>query len=343
MRANSNQLRATWWLACLLALCLVGACSKDATVPPAKDPANTPAPEEAPEGMVWIPSGSFLRGNTEGFEDERPVRELQLDGFWLDTHEVTNAEFKAFVDATGYQTIAERTPTPEDLPGVPPEDLVPGSLVFHTVDDVRQNEVQDRWAFVPGANWRQPEGPGSTIAGRMDHPVVQVAWDDAVAYAKWAKKRLPTEAEWEYAARGGLDGKVYPWGDGWAKQQQLDMNIWQGQWPLENTKEDGFLRTSPVGTYGANGYGLFDVAGNVWEWCDDWYDPDFYRAAAAKNPKGPSQPVFVPPGGYQRVMRGGSFLCTDQYCSGYRVSARMKSSPDTGLCHTGFRCAKSLN
>ncbi|MEX1025125.1 MAG: formylglycine-generating enzyme family protein [Planctomycetota bacterium] len=291
--------------------------------------------------MTWIPAGSFRMGNDAGFPDEAPAHEVALDGFWMDTHEVTNAQFAAFVAATGYRTIAERVPTPEDLPGVAPEDLVPGALVFHTVVDPERAGVQERWSFVPGACWRAPEGPGSSIDDRLNHPVVQVAWDDAVAYAAWAEKRLPTEAEWEYAARGGLAEKLYPWGDGWDRASQLGMNIWQGLFPVENTRADGFVRTAPVGRYAPNGYGLHDVAGNVWEWCSDWYDPAYYSASPRDNPPGPARPAFVEPGGYQRVMRGGSFLCTDQYCSGYRVSARMKSSPDTGLCHTGLRCVRS--
>lgn len=300
---------------------------------------STAAPEPPP-GMVRIPAGRFTRGNADGFPDEAPARELEIADFWMDAHEVTNADFKLFVDATHYQTIAERVPTPEDLPGVPLEGLVPGALVFHTVDDVHQDSVQERWSFVPGANWRHPEGPASSIAERLNHPVVQVAWDDAVAYATWANKRLPTEAEWEYAARGGLARGLYPWGDAWDEPHQLAMNIWQGLFPVENTKRDGFLRTAPSGTYSPNAYGLYDVSGNVWEWCSDWYDPTYYADAPSTNPPGPDRPYYIEPGGYQRVMRGGSFLCTDQYCSGYRVSARMKSSPDTGLCHTGFRCVR---
>lgn len=299
---------------------------------------NDTTPPTRTAGMAWIPPGAYEMGATDGASDERPTRMVRVSGFWLDIHEVTNQEFTRFVEATGYQTIAEQAPDPEKFPGVDPTKLVPGSLVF--VGGVSNRSSIELWDYVPGASWRRPEGPGSAIGDRMDHPVVHIAWEDAAEYARWAGKRLPTEAEWERAARGGLSGKRYPWGND--EDVARRANIWQGVFPRENRGEDGFLTTAPVGSFAPNAFGLFDLSGNVWEWCADWYRPDTYAAQADRDPSGPRS-SFDPerPGEPLRVQRGGSFLCADNYCTGYRVSARMKNTPDTSTNHCGFRCAKS--
>jgi sulfatase modifying factor 1 len=332
---------------------------------------NAPPPTPAPtavmsdsgnatwtNGMKWIPPGTFYMGSDEGQPDEKPIHQVELSGFWLDRTEVSNEEFARFVNATKYVTIAERKPDSKDFPGVPAENLVPGSIVFEapTLAEVNHDRAQEGlepvnevplenhmiwWRYVPGASWRHPQGPRSDLTGLEKHPVVHVAWDDAMAYCRWANKRLPTEAEWEYAARGGLDRQPYIWGSEQKPGGKWQANIWQGRFPTENTVEDGFKGTAPVGSFPANGYGLFDMSGNVWEWCADWYLPDYYANSPSKNPRGPDR-SFDPnePGVMKRVQRGGSYLCSDLYCLGYRPAARMKSSPDTGLSHTGFRCAK---
>jgi formylglycine-generating enzyme required for sulfatase activity len=307
--------------------------------------------------MVWIAGGEFTMGSDDpmAWPDEGPPHRVRVAGFFLDAHEVTNAQFAEFVNATGYVTTAEKAPDVEAIlaqvpPGTPPppkELLVPGSLVFTPPDSVVPlDDVGRWWAWTPGASWRQPEGPGSSIGDRPDHPVVHVSWDDASAYARWAGKRLPTEAEWEFAARGGLDGRPYTWGDEPPDSGPPRANLWQGVFPSRNDALDGFVRTAPVKSFPPNGYGLHDMAGNVWEWCADWYRRDLYRTRAGAevtdNPTGPdrsddpTQP-FSP----QRVQRGGSFLCHDAYCSRYRPSARHGNSPDTGMSHVGFRCAVS--
>lgn len=293
-------------------------------------------------GMVWIPAGTFWMGDDNANPDEKPVHQVSLKGFWMDKTEVTNEQFKKFVDATGYVTVAEQKPDPKDFPGVPEENLVPGSVVFTPPDQpVGLDNHFVWWTYVPGANWKHPEGPGSDLTGRERHPVVHVAYEDAEAYAKWAGKQLPTEAEWEYAARGGLHKQPYIWGQEPPGQKRWQLNIWQGRFPTENSKVDGFYGTAPVGTFESNQFGLFDMAGNVWEWCSDWYRPDYYKESPTFNPQGP-ETSFDPnePGAKKRVIRGGSYLCSDLYCTGYRPSARMKTAVDTGLSHTGFRCVK---
>lgn len=315
------------------------------------------ASPSGPEGMVWIPGGEFSMGSTDPLarRDEQPVHRVKVDGFWMDETEVTNAQFRKFVEATGYVTTAERKPTMEEImaqlpPGTPPppeEVLVAGALVFvmPSAPTPTQNPAA-WWQWTPGANWRHPEGPGSTIEGKDNYPVVQVSWDDAQAYAAWAGKRLPTEAEWEFASRGGLVGQPFVWGEDPPADDKPLANIWHGDFPHENTELDGFRYAAPVKQFPPNGYGLYDMAGNVWEWCADWYRPDTYERQAkndpALNPKGPAD-SFDPnePTVPKRVQRGGSFLCHVSYCASYRPAARMKCSPDTGLMHSGFRCVKS--
>lgn len=294
-------------------------------------------------GMVWIPSGSFYMGTTNGNPDEMPQHLVTLQGFWMDKYEVTNEQFEKFTKATGYITVAERKPDPKDFPGADPEALVPGSVVFAPPPgEVPLDNHLVWWQYRPGADWRHPNGPESNIVGKEKYPVVHVCWEDAMAYCKWAGKRLPTEAEWEYAARGGLDRQPYTWGDE-AGGMERKANIWQGKFPNQNTKADGYAELAPVGSFTPNGYGLYDMAGNVWEWCSDWYRPDYYANSPPFNPQGPPE-SFDPaePGITKKVIRGGSYLCSDVYCSGYRPSARMKSSPDTGLSHTGFRCVSAM-
>ena len=318
-----------------------------------------PAPGPAPAGMVWIPGGEFSMGaadpanredavGMQATRDSRPVHRVSVDGFWIDRTEVTNDQFAAFVKATGYVTAAERTPRAEDFPGAPPDLLVAGSVVFsppaHAVpldNDLRW------WAYEKGANWRHPFGAGSTIEEKGSYPVVHVTYADAEAYAKWASKRLPTEAEWEFAARGGLSGKRYPWGDEFTPGARLVANSHQGHFPDHDAGSDGFAGIAPVGVFPPNGYGLFDVGGNVWEGVSDWYRPDYYTELAvanqvARNPRGPVA-AHDPdePGVAKRVHRGGSFLCTDQYCSRYMVGTRSKGEVGTATNHLGFRCVRS--
>lgn len=318
-------------------------------------PGGDPPPGPVPEGMVWIPGGTFQMGSTGpmAHPDEGPVHEVRVSGFFIDRNEVTNDDYAKFVEATGYRTIAERPIDWEELrsqlpPGTPkPADevLQPGSLVF--VQPGRPVAIADYgqwWRWTQGASWRHPEGPGSSIVDRGDHPVVQIAWPDAVAYAEWAGKRLPTEAEWEFAARGGLEGASFVWGEEPPDGETSRANIWQGTFPNLNTKLDGYQGTAPVGSYPANGHGLNDMAGNVWEWCTDWYRPDTYRAAGEElqvDPKGPERSFdprepFVP----KHVTRGGSFLCHESYCLRYRPSARIGTAADSGMSHLGFRCVE---
>ncbi len=317
-------------------------------------------PDASPPGMVWIPGGEFTMGGDDPLArpDERPRHRVRVDGFWMDFAEVTNARFAEFVRATGYKTVAERPVDWEELkkqvaPGTPkpPEEMLrPGSLVFTPPGEaVDTRDYFEWWTWTTGADWRHPEGPKSNIEGKGDHPVVHVAFEDAQAYCKWAGKRLPTEAEWEFAARGGLDGKVNVWGDEPVDPQRC--NIWQGHFADKNTAEDGFARAAPVKSYPPNGYGLYDMAGNVWEWTSDLYRPDTYarrvleigKDGVAINPTGPKASLDPrnPHAPESRVHRGGSFLCNDSYCASYRPSARMACSPDSGLQHLGFRCTMS--
>jgi formylglycine-generating enzyme len=312
---------------------------------------------KAPPAMVWIPGGTFLMGTNEkaSFPNERPAHYVQVQSFWMDEHDVTNTEFSRFVELTGYVTTAEHKVVWEDLkkelaPGTPKpddSDLAPGALVFTpTSGPVPLNDLSVWWRWVHGADWRHPEGPASSIQGRENHPVVQVSWNDAVAYAQWADKRLPTEAEWEFAARGGLASKRYVWGDDFKPGGKYMANTWQGIFPIRDSGEDGFVGTSPVASFPANGYGLYDMAGNVWQWCNDWYRVDSHIEAASKNfcrdPRGPAE-SYDPADPYspKRVVKGGSFLCNPDYCESYRPSARRGTPPDTGSSHTGFRCVLS--
>lgn len=315
------------------------------------------APGSAPSGMIWITGGEFSMGaadsphdgmvGMQATTDSRPIHRVYVDGFFMDATAVTNAEFAKFVKATGYVTVAERTPKPEDFPGAPPENLVAGGVVFTPPNQpVKLDNHYRWWKYVAGANWRHPSGPKSSIQGKDNYPVVQVAYEDAAAYAKWAGKRLPTEAEFEFAARGGLTGKPYVWGDEFQPGGKWMANTYQGEFPNTDTGADGFKGVAPVKTFPPNGYGLYDMAGNVWEWTSDWYRPDYYSELAAaggvtRNPQGPEHP-FDPsePTEAKKVHRGGSYLCTDQYCSRYVVGTRGKGEVSTGTNHLGFRCVK---
>ena len=327
-------------------------------------PTTTPAPAPAPSGMVWIPGGEFsigctdpradLCGGNEPMDDARPVHRVALAPYWMDRTEVTNAEFARFVAATGYITFAERKPRAEDYPGATPDQLVPGSVVFSPPREaVPLDNALRWWRYVPGADWRHPSGPNSTIVGHDQDPVLHIAYVDAAAYAAWAGKRLPTEAGWEFAARGGLTGARYTWGDELTLNGRWMANIWEGAFPHKNSEDDGFSGIAPVASFPANAYGLHDMAGNAWEWCSDWYRPDAYalaqRAAGGgvvRDPRGVAESEsFDPqePGMPKRVQRGGSYLCTDQYCTRYVVGTRGKGAVDPGSNHVGFRCVRDAN
>lgn len=320
-------------------------------------PRSTPSQDHQEPGMVWIPGGEFdmgtddptdmICGGPDPMPDARPIHRVFVDAFWIDATEVTNEQFARFVSATGYVTVAERTPRQEDFPDAPPENLVPGSVVFKpTPEPVPLNNHLQWWDYVKGANWKHPLGPASDLTGREKYPVVHVAFEDAEAYAKWAGKRLPTEAEWEFAARGGLQKQPYAWGKELKPEGKWMANTYQGHFPVEDTGSDGFAGLAPVAQFPPSGYGLYDMAGNVWEWCSDWYRPDYYDTLAAsgsvaRNPRGPSDSYDpAEPGAPKRVQRGGSFLCTDQYCSRYLVGSRGKGELSTGSNHLGFRCVK---
>jgi formylglycine-generating enzyme required for sulfatase activity len=320
-------------------------------------PIITKADRPAPKGMVWIPGGTFEMGNPEPASnqmDEAPVHTVTVDGFWMDETEVTNRQFKQFVDETGYVTVAEKEIDRDALKAqvgvdavdaMPSEAFDPASICFNsnfdpsTIDKSDPRWPYSVWQVVKGADWKHPEGPNTSIEGRMDFPVVHVSWDDAMAYCIWAGKRLPTEAEWEYAARGSLKDAAYPWGNERDPHGKHMSNIWQGDFPFENTLDDGFKTASPVKTFAPNGYGLYDMSGNVWEWCQDWYRPDYYEFSSQRNPFGPSSSIDpMEPNIPKRVQRGGSFMCSDTYCIGYRVMSRMKGDLQTGTFHCGFRC-----
>jgi formylglycine-generating enzyme required for sulfatase activity len=306
---------------------------------------TTKAPLPAPGGMVWIPGGEFSMGAS----DARPIHRVYVDGFFMDKTDVTNAQFAEFVKATGYVTIAEKRPRLEDYPDALPENLVAGSVVFSPPDHaVALDNYFQWWKYVPGANWRHALGPDSNLEGKENYPVVHIAYADAEAYARWAGKRLPTEAEWEFSARGGLSGKPFVWGDSFRPNGKWMANTHQGRFPVKDTGEDGFMGIAPVAQFPPNGYGLYDMAGNVWQWTSDWYRPDYYQRLAsaghvARNPQGPDS-SFDPaePDQAKKVHRGGSFLCTDQYCSRYIVGTRGKGEISTGTNHLGFRCVKDV-
>jgi sulfatase modifying factor 1 len=297
--------------------------------------------------MVWVPGGVFRMGSDNHYPEEAPAHRVKVGGFWMDRHTVTNAEFQRFVEATGYVTLAERPANPEDYPGALPELLQPSSVVFRKAP--QRVSLQDHyqwWSYVPGADWRHPRGPDSSIKGLWKHPVVHVAYEDAEAYAAWAGKALPTEAEWEFAARGGLDSAEYVWGDELTPGGRHMANTWLGEFPWQNTLNDGYEWTAPVGSYPANGYGLHDMAGNVWEWTTDWFQDHgkiTRPCCTLDNPRGgereasvdPRMPdVHIP----RKVMKGGSYLCAPSYCRRYRPAARMAQGVDTSTCHLGIRC-----
>jgi formylglycine-generating enzyme len=293
---------------------------------------GTPAAKTRRESMIWVPGGHFLMGSSQFYREERPARPAYVEGFWIDPHPITNGDFAEFVRATGYMTLAERAPDPDLYTDADPALLIAGSLVFRKPAGpvpLRNNNIW--WAYVPGANWRHPEGPGSLIDERLDHPVVHIAYEDAVTYAAWALKALPTEEEWEFAARGGLEGAIYPWGNDPNPDGRIMANTWQGRFPWENLREDGYETTSPVGTFSPNGYGLHDMVGNTWEWT--------------------ASPFVSPPGAEtcchssdasakiaRHVVKGGSHLCSPNYCLRYRPAARQGETIDTSTSHIGFRC-----
>lgn len=307
---------------------------------------SRPSGRTPAKDMVWIPGGTFQMGSNDHYPEEAPAHRVTVDGFWMDKYTVTNEQFQKFVKATNYVTFAERVPNPDDYPGADPTMLVPSSVVFqkptHRVD---MQNIYNWWQYIPGANWRHPEGRGSSIKGREKHAVVHVAYEDVEAYAKWIGKEIPTEAEWEFAARGGLDGAVYTWGDEFAPNGKIMANTWQGEFPIQNLLTDGYDRTAPIGSFPSNGYGLYDMAGNVWEWTSDWYQDHHSLPESCcgnVNPKGgameqsydPQMPNIRIP---RKVLKGGSYLCAPNYCLRYRPAARIAQPIDTSTCHVGFR------
>jgi formylglycine-generating enzyme required for sulfatase activity len=303
--------------------------------------------------MVWIGGGSFQMGSDRHYPEEAPAHPVAVDGFWIDRTAVTNAQFQKFVKATGHRTLAERPADPSAYPAALPELLQPASIVFVPPPrPIGKGDPYQWWRYVAGANWRHPEGPGSSIKGREQHPVVHIAFEDALAYAAWIGKGLPTEAEWEWAARGGLAAAEYAWGEELHPAGRMLANTWQGEFPHHNSRADGWEGTAPVGSYPANGYGLLDMIGNVWEWTDDWYQEHRARLASATegccntlgNPRGAPDPgSSIDPGSQhasipRKVVKGGSFLCAPSYCRRYRPAARMAQGIDTSTCHLGFRC-----
>ncbi len=351
MLRPSMRFPTTSCLATAFLLCLLAACEKkpDTTKP------STSEPGPAPEGMVLIPGGTFSMGTDPQAASTQPVRSgapefpvhrVVLEPFWMDETEVTNAQFKKFIDATGYKTQSEKAFSPEDYPDAPPGSLDPASFIFKKPSgdvDVATADHMAWWNLVKGADWNHPEGPDSNIDDRMDHPVVNLSYADCKAYADWVGKRLPTEAEWEYASRGGAEGNLYPWGNELNPDGKYLANTWQGTFPNKNTNEDTFLGTSPVKSFPPNGYGLYDIAGNVWEIVADAYDEKYYGSSPKYNPTGPTDAKDMEGTTdiKQRIIRGGSFLCSEGYCTGYRSGARQLSDDITASNHTGFRCAKT--
>jgi sulfatase modifying factor 1 len=313
-------------------------------------PRREQQPDEAPDSeMVWVPGGEFLMGSDDYYPEEAPVHRVTVGAFWMDRFQVTNERFRLFVRETGYVTLAQRSPNPADYPGARPETLVPASTVFvQPAYPVDVSNHYNWWRYVPGADWRHPRGRGSTIRGLSKHPVVHVAWDDVAAYARWVGKELPTEAEWEFAARGGLDGAEYTWGDEFTPSGRYMANTWQGRFPIVNQMLDGFEWTAPVGAFPPNGYGLYDMAGNVWEWTTDWFqdhDQMGNSCCTVSNPRGGERELSYDPQEVERglhiprrVMKGGSHLCAENYCRRYRPAARMPQPIDTSTSHLGFRC-----
>ena len=312
--------------------------------------AQKPSPKPAaPRGdMVHLGGGAFMMGSDKHYPEEAPAHKVSVGSFWIDRYAVTNTQFREFVDATGYVTLAERPARAEDYPGAAPEMLVPSSVVFKkAAQPIPLHDHYNWWIYVPGANWRHPQGPQSSLQGRWSHPVVHVAIEDAEAYARWAGKDIPTEAEWEFAARGGLEGAEFSWGDEFMPGGRPQANTWQGEFPWQNTLEDGFELTAPVGSFAPNGYGLYDMAGNAWEWTTDWYQQHSsiptHPCCTLENPRGgdreqshdPRQPSLRVP---RKVMKGGSHLCAPNYCRRYRPAARMPQQIDTSTSHLGFRC-----
>lgn len=350
-------------------------CQKDGSSSPETDISSAPQHLSTDQGMVFLQGGTYTRGNDldpgngDKYPEESPVHEVKVSPFWIDKHEVTNAQFKAFVDATGYVTFAEKPLSPEIFPEAPAEQLVAGATVFspppQSLNPKATNDPWQWWAYRAGASWRSPEGQGSDIKQRMDHPVVCVNIDDANAYARWAGKRLPTEAEWEYAARGGLKHAMFTWGNKRQPEGKWLTNCFQGQFPVNNSKEDGFASTSPIASFPANGFGIHDMAGNVWELCSDYYHPAFYELFAAaphKDPQGPENPItmfelqqFHRTGTcplpnkntnglmHMHISKGGSFLCHSDYCLRYRPAARHYAEALSPTNHTGFRCVRDID
>jgi formylglycine-generating enzyme required for sulfatase activity len=336
----------TWWI--LPGILLVGLVAGVLAIGWKSEYDALREADSTPPAMVSIPGGTFVMGRDGGPADESPPHEVTVGPFEMDVTEVTVGQFAEFVKATGYVTVAERPFNPHKYPNTPREFQKPGSAVFVPCDAPLHGPwltpTPPWWRYVPGASWRHPEGPASSVKGKQNYPAVQIAWEDAEAYAKWAGKRLPTEAEWEWAARGGLTHKTFCWGD--AKNGEGGKwyaNAYQGQFPAKDRGEDGFAGLAPVKSFPANGYGLYDMSGNAWEWCSDWYDPEYYKVSPKDNPKGPAEGALVEGEGQpQRVRRGGSFLCDDSYCRRYLPSARDKNPIDSSANHTGFRCVKDV-
>ncbi len=340
-----NLINQRIWIALLFYISLASSCmQRGKEIKPAAHGDNKISPLKLiPSKMVHIPAGTFQMGtNDPAFPDAHPVHKISLNEFWIDEHEVTNAEFENFVNATHYITVAERKLNPNNFPGVPAENLVPGSGVFSAPNRaVSLNNPLQWWKYIRGANWKSPSGPPGNIVGKENYPVVQVCFEDAAAYASWANKRLPTEAEWEYAAQGNHPGQKYYWGNELKPGGKWKANIYQGNFPISNSGEDGFTGIAPVKSFPPNGYGLYDMDGNVWEWCSDFYRPDYYKYSPGKNPTGPTDSHDPDePGVIKHVQRGGSFLCSDQYCMRYRPGSRGKGETSSASDNLGFRCVK---